>query len=414
MNRSTRVKHIGMSMLLIIALLLPATTALAHDNQAGWATYEITLENLTPAQIFSPPIFIAHDDSFRLFRVNGFASEELRAIAEDGNNGPAAALANASHDVFDVEALSAPLLPGASVTAEVIAPEGARLSLAAMLVQTNDGFAGASRLKLPRNGTRTFDLNTYDAGTEQNNELAAYVPGPPFGGTLRAPTRERIRQHPGILGVGDIDPAVYNWTDPSARLTITRVDNWIDYQVTLENLTPAQVFSPPIFVAHTKDQHIFEVGAFASDELRAIAEDGNNGPLASLLAGAPGIFSVEATSAPVPPGQSVTVVVRAPRGARLSLAAMLVQTNDGFTGIDGLRLGIRDRQRKLDTYDAGTEANNELAAFVPGPPFGGTLRAPTHDAIAHHPGILGVGDVDPNVYNWTDPSARLTVAPLYP
>lgn len=218
-----RLRLLG-ALLVLTATLLASATSFAQGNGNNWATYEITLENRTPAQVFSPPLFVAHRPDVRLFQVGKYASEELRLIAEDGNNGPAAAAASASDRVYDVEALSAPLLPGQHVTVHITAALGAKLSLAAMLVQTNDGFTGADRITLPSNGTRTYNLNSYDAGTEANNELAAYVPGPPFGGTMRSPTHQPISHHPGILGIGDIDPNVYGWNDPSARLTITRVN----------------------------------------------------------------------------------------------------------------------------------------------------------------------------------------------
>lgn len=413
MLRVPRLRVFG-ALALMAALVLPGATTFAngdHDERT-WATYEITLENLTSAQVFSPPLFLTHRPHVRLFQIGKYASDELRAIAEDGNNGPAAELASASERVFDVAATSAPVPPGQKVTVEVIAPPGAKLSLASMLVQTNDGFTGADRIRLPRNGTETYNLDTYDAGTEANNERAAFIPGPPFGGTQRDPTQEPITHHHGIQGGADLDPAVYNWTDPSARLTVTRVDNWITYQVTLKNLTSAQVFSPPLFVAHTKALQLFTLGYKASDELRVLAEDGNNGPLSALLADAPGVFAVQATSAPLPPGQSVTVTLQAPRGARLSLASMLVQTNDGFAGVDSLALRGREREIRVRTYDAGTEANNELADFVPGPPFGGTQRAPTSEPILRHPGILGVGDVDKATYDWKEPSGMLTIEPV--
>jgi hypothetical protein len=154
-----------------------------------------------------------------------FASEELRLIAEEGNNGPAAEDANASLWVFDVEALSTPLLPGESLTITIQVPRKSRISLAGMLVQTNDGFVGANSLRLPWKGSWNYNLRVYDAGTEKNNELAAYVPGPPFGGTMRDPSNQSIRPHKGIQGIGDIDPEIYDWDEPAAKLTVTVIDN---------------------------------------------------------------------------------------------------------------------------------------------------------------------------------------------
>jgi hypothetical protein len=36
-----------------------------------------------------------------------------------------------------------------------------------------------------------YNLNAYEAGTEANNELAEYVPGPPFGSQMCAPPYEK-------------------------------------------------------------------------------------------------------------------------------------------------------------------------------------------------------------------------------
>ena len=94
-----------------------------------------------------------------------------------------------------------------------------------MLVQTNDGFVGADSLRLPKKESWSVYLRTYDAGTEKNNELAEYVPGPPFGGSLRDPSHQRIHLHRGILGIGDVDPEIYGWDEPSAKLTITQLDD---------------------------------------------------------------------------------------------------------------------------------------------------------------------------------------------
>ncbi len=227
-SQRSRYRNIPLLMLMAVALvllLLPITAAQASSGHRV-ATYEVTLENLTANQILSPPLFLTGSNSYRLFRVGSYASDELRMIAESGNNGPAAAQAMASRRVNDVVAMMAPILPGQSVTVTVEARRGSRLSLAAMLVSTNDGFTGADRVRLPR-GERTITryLNTYDAGTEMNNELGAYVPGPPIGGMLRDPEHKRIAMHAGILGIGDLSIADFGWEDPSALLTITMVDD---------------------------------------------------------------------------------------------------------------------------------------------------------------------------------------------
>ncbi len=208
----------------LVLLLLPMSAAQASGGQRE-LTYQVTLKNLTGTQIFSPPLFVTANGGYRLFRVGSYASEELRMLAENGNNAPAAAQAMASRKVQDVVALGAPVMPGESVTVTVAARRSDRLSLGAMLVSTNDGFAGADRLRLPQ-GDRTVKryLWAYDAGTELNNELGAYIPGPPVGGMLRAPEHQRIMRHPGILGVGDLSVADFGWHGPAALVTVRMVD----------------------------------------------------------------------------------------------------------------------------------------------------------------------------------------------
>lgn len=192
--------------------------------------YEIKLENLTPvtvdggSQVFSPPVLATHSPRVKMFRVGRKASDELAAIAEDGMNGPMLDLLGSSGLVYEAFAGDGPVFPGDDATYEVEAPIGfRRLSMVFMLVNTNDAFSGVDRVRLPAGGRAAYYLNTYDAGSEVNTELASDIPGPccgsPGAGTA---SDERIRHHPGILGIGDLDVNDYGWDDPAAKLTITR------------------------------------------------------------------------------------------------------------------------------------------------------------------------------------------------
>ena len=195
-----------------------------------------------------------------------------------------------------------------------------------------------------------------------------------------------------------------------------------EFEVILRNLTVGvptqggQIFSPPIFVTHGHGFSIGASGEAASAELTELAETGNNGPLAELAMGS------DAVPAPpggvVLPGKSVSTMVTASASAGyLSLATMLVQTNDGIVLANGLPLfdeagNPRSFTMALRSYDAGTEDNNELATHVPGPPFDGMERAPTEGGvIAAHPGIVGTADVGA-AFGWTEPIASVTVSPV--
>jgi hypothetical protein len=191
------------------------------------------------------------------------------------------------------------------------------------------------------------------------------------------------------------------------------------WQVTVSNLTPpgpgapgSQPLSPPLFVVHSNKADLWSVGEIASHGVAAIAEDANNAVLESALPALPGVKTVfTGAGGPIPSGQSRTFTVET-RGRfdRLSLVTMLVNTNDAFTGLDSLRLRGHGGTRVTISYDAGSELNNELESHIPGPccnnPF---VRAPEGALIRPHQGITGAGDLDPALYDWPEPAARITI-----
>jgi hypothetical protein len=197
-------------------------------NPSFNAEYEVMLENLTPAgsQPLSPPIFAVHSPAFRLFHIGGYASDELAQVAQDAFNDPLISFLNNSSRVSEVVAGSGAIPPGSSGTYNISAQGNfTKLSMVTMLVNTNDAFTGVDKIQLPQTGTKTYYLRAYDAGSEENSELAAHIPGPCCGNAFAGnPTNEKIKFHPGITGTGDLDPLVYGWDEPVAKLTITRID----------------------------------------------------------------------------------------------------------------------------------------------------------------------------------------------
>jgi hypothetical protein len=189
------------------------------------------------------------------------------------------------------------------------------------------------------------------------------------------------------------------------------------WQVTIENLTPAgagapgsQPLSPPLFVVHSKKADVWSVGEIASHPVAAIAEDANNAPAETALADLRSVREAFAgAGGPIPSGTSRTYTVETKgKYKRLSLVTMLVNTNDAFTGLDSHR--VRGAVLTRMAYDAGSERNNELAEFIPGPccghPF---VRDPEGALIRMHAGIEGIGDLDPAVYGWEGAVARITI-----
>ena len=231
------------SILLILSMLVSGFIIISCDDEPASlsanpeglnkkssfsAEYEITLENLSPegSQPLSPPVMAVHSPSYRIFHLGGYASDELAQVAQDAVNGPLVNVLNSSTQVSSVVVGSGVIPPGAYDTYNISA-EGnyMKLSMVTMLVNTNDGFTGADKLQLPQTGSKTYYLKAYDAGSEENTELSAHIPGPccgnPFAGNA---TNEKIKFHPGITGVGDLDPSIYGWNEPVAKLIITRIN----------------------------------------------------------------------------------------------------------------------------------------------------------------------------------------------
>jgi hypothetical protein len=206
-----------------------------EKSNHGWhhseALYDVTVENITPqtgdgsSQPFSPPVLATHNNHYRIFNPGRYASNELAQLAEDAANDPLIQKLKRSKRVYDVAMGGGVIVPGASTTIR-IASNGyfKRLSLVSMLVNTNDGFTGVNSVNLPKKGSKSFYVYAYDAGSEKNTESFDHIPGPCCDSHfVRVPTRERIKHHKGILGIADLDPAIYGWKKAVAKVTITRI-----------------------------------------------------------------------------------------------------------------------------------------------------------------------------------------------
>ena len=73
----------------------------------------------------------------------------------------------------------------------------------------------------------------------------------------------------------------------------------------------------------------------ASDEIEAIAEDGNQVPAYEALKLSKHVTDVVDVGAPLFAGDRTTFSIHAAPGDVFSIAGMLICTNDGFTGLDG-------------------------------------------------------------------------------
>ncbi|MCW5718697.1 MAG: spondin domain-containing protein [Bauldia sp.] len=188
-------------------------------------------------------------------------------------------------------------------------------------------------------------------------------------------------------------------------------------QVTIENLTTGQGFSPGFFASHAADMEpLFALGAPASEPLWNVAEGGNIGPYSNLAAGALESHSIGDAIVAVhtPPGATRTFYVTVTEAhPLLSGVWMLGMTNDGFAGFVDLDAYALDGPVTIDImgYDAGSEKNNEANGFL-GALGEGNMRDPEDGVITLHTGIRGDADA-PIAWNF-DPNlvARVTVTPV--
>jgi len=435
------------------------TDPLATDPDLGFVgagdaaerMYEITLENLTTSQPFSPGVVVTHARKQRLFMPGAPASEGIRVIAENGDPSVSVVELTGAPGIFDVQATTAPVgraddenIPH-TLTVQVKARGKARfLSLAVMLICTNDGFTGLNTVPLPRGfHPRSYYAGGYDAGTEENDELFTSivdacgaigpVPVGPDGQNNRTATEGVIAHHPNIAGTGDLSPRAHGWEGPVLKVTVRRIPTPVEYEVTLENLTTSQPMSPGVVVTHAPDFRLFRRHGKASEGLRAIAENGDPSVAVDELTGAPGVYQVVATTAPLGRADddnipsTLTVRITGTRRAnRLSVATMLICTNDGFAGVRSARLprGYEARTFYGFALDAGTEENDELYTSIVDacgaigpvavPADGENNRTPTHERITRHRNIQGVGDLSKEFHTWGDRVMKITVRKMRP
>jgi len=251
--------------------LLPTAAAVTLLMSGAAQAVEITVSitNLTQGMHFTPRLLISHTANVDLFEPGTPASDGLTRIAEGGDTSVSqAALTDAfpndqAHQQFG--GLLAPATTSAPYTFET--NDHPLLSMAAMLVPTNDAFVGLDSWTIPTTpGTYTINLNAYDSGTEANDEINSSnsaLTGPggsALGGAPDAPgmatppptqaalgsggTGVAIQANGGVLanegaegnvhihrntlgdadaagGRSDLDATVHRWLNPVARLTVT-------------------------------------------------------------------------------------------------------------------------------------------------------------------------------------------------
>ncbi len=192
------------------------------------------------------------------------------------------------------------------------------------------------------------------------------------------------------------------------------------YEVTVTNLTYNQRFTPVLLATHRSAIRFFTLGEPALPQLATLAKKGNVAPLRALLDASAHVRATEAGNALLDPGKSVSFRIQGnPWHDRLSLAAMLIPTNDAFMALNSVALPYPDAPMQSHTavaYDAGSEVNDELCSSIPGPFFtecggsGGGARVGGGEGFVHvHRGMHGVGSFQSIARDWRNPVAEVRV-----
>ncbi len=197
----------------------------------------------------------------------------------------------------------------------------------------------------------------------------------------------------------------------------------LEYEVSVVNLTLGQPMSPvALLIRETGQDAIFNIGAPASDALERLAESGDN---SAVLEQTSSVAQVSGDS-PLGPGAAESFTLEVARdddtGLVFTLVSMLVNTNDAFTAVSDVAIASLEVGEAMvfrtSSYDAGTEANSELAGTIPGPADGGegfnAIRDDLSDQVTGHSGVVTSDDglessVLSQQHRWDNPVLLVTL-----
>jgi hypothetical protein len=199
-----------------------------------------------------------------------------------------------------------------------------------------------------------------------------------------------------------------------------------EFDVTIEN-TSGVVFpgalSRVLYAVHDDTVTLFEDGMPASPSLEELAEDADASALFGDVDGAPGVSDAAISPSPLGPGDTYEFTVIADGTTpRLSLAAMVVPSNDTFVALGGAGIALVDDAGDplsdedlaiavadaLGAWESGTEANQAGAIGRDQVP----RQAADGDGVAEGSGLVRFAD-DDLVWVWpeADQVIRVTVGP---
>ena len=182
------------------------------------------------------------------------------------------------------------------------------------------------------------------------------------------------------------------------------------YTISFKNISNRQGFggqpiTPAAIVIHKPQFKLFTENRPSSREVWLIAEDGATARALSL----PQRDSRALMTAKGPrilPGLKQSIQITIPNRfdkEQLSFVSMLSRTNDGFTGLQNIRLPQKINDvviRESLAWDAGSELNTETCGFVPCAFHMVRMPQGAEGAVRLHSGIQGNNDLSKISDGW--------------
>ncbi|SMY34251.1 spondin domain-containing protein [Photobacterium andalusiense] len=214
----------------------------------------------------------------------------------------------------------------------------------------------------------------------------------------------------------------------SIAMPTTGLTAGAQFDVSVTNNSASQPLSPLALISSSQQEQVFALGKAASVELEHLAEGGNNTPLLDYNRHDSSVDIANTGIGVIPPGKTETVriTVNDPKAMYLTVASMLVNTNDAFIA-EEINLStipvMKEKVITAPTWDAGTELNTETANSIPGPAAvaaGGTaegFNAERNDIInkvTTHRGVISnqeglVTSVLTGENKFLNPSVKITI-----
>ena len=248
MTKQRRLAALAASSAVLAATALAGTAGVATAQSDDQATYRLTVANLAAGQPLTPPLVVLHGAEVSLAEAGAPVGAGLQQLAENGNPQVLVDALEGADGVGAVAVGDHPIVaggvPGAAelpsfTSLEISGPASAGLvSIASMLICTNDGLSLVSNAELPATvGERSiFFSGAYDAGTEINTESFADLV-PPCQGVVGVTSEVEgagesnpelaeggvLAAHQGIGGEADLDAMTHGVAENPALVVIERV-----------------------------------------------------------------------------------------------------------------------------------------------------------------------------------------------